>query len=266
MYHSISKHFFSCHRDSIKIRGTVFVPDRNQGEQLPIAIICHEFMANQLFSYPYAKALARCGYAAFCFDFCGGGLICSSQGSSRDMSVVTEIADLKAVIQHAKAQDYTDESTLLLMGCSQGGLVAALTATEMNRSVSGLILQYPALCIPDAARKGEMLWLKFDPTNIPEKMHSGPMRLGRRYAADVLNIDVFQTIPRYTGKVLILHGTQDTIADIADSRKAFKVYRETGADARFKTISGGKHIFRKPAHIKQAKSIISQLAIEIKEK
>lgn len=180
-------HFF-CYRDGLKIKGTVFFPEDHAQEKLPIAIVCHEFMANRLFSYPYAKALARCGYAAFCFDFCGGGLVSASQGSSRDMSVVTEMADLKAVIQFAREQDFTDENTLLLMGCSQGGLVAALTAAEMPEEVSGLILQYPALCIPDAARKGEMLWLTFDPAHIPDKMHAGPIRLGRRYATDVMDL------------------------------------------------------------------------------
>lgn len=133
-------HFF-CHRDGLKIKGTVFLPEDHAPEKLPIAIVCHEFMANRLFSYPYAKTLARCGYAAFCFDFCGGGLVSASQGSSREMSVVTEMADLKAVIQFAREQDFTDKNTLLLMGCSQGGLVAALTAAEMPEEVSGLILQ-----------------------------------------------------------------------------------------------------------------------------
>lgn len=257
-------HFF-CYRDGLKIKGTVFLPEDHAQEKLPIAIVCHEFMANRLFSYPYAKTLARCGYAAFCFDFCGGGLVSASQGSSRDMSVVTEMADLKAVIQFAREQDFTDKNTLLLMGCSQGGLVAALTAAEMPEEVSGLILQYPALCIPDAARKGEMLWLTFDPAHIPDKMHAGPMRLGRRYAADVMDMDAFQNITGYTGKVLLLHGDRDTIVDMEYSKRAFAVYQAAGADARFVTIPGGKHIFRRSAHIRQAQKTIAGFAENIKE-
>ena len=45
-------HFF-CHRDGLKIKGTVFLPEDHAPEKLPIAIVCHEFMANRLFSYPY---------------------------------------------------------------------------------------------------------------------------------------------------------------------------------------------------------------------
>lgn len=255
-------HFF-CHRDGLKIKGTVFLPEGHTQEKLPIAIVCHEFMANRLFSYPYAKTLARCGYTAFCFDFCGGGLVSASQGSSREMSVVTEMADLKAVIQFAREQDFTDENTLLLMGCSQGGLVAALTAAEMPEEVSGLILQYPALCIPDAARKGEMLWLTFDPAHIPEKMHAGPMRLGRRYAADVIDMDAFQAIKGYTGKVLLIHGDRDAIVDMEYSQRAFEAYQAAGADARFFTIPGGKHIFRRQSHVRQAQEAIADFAKRI---
>ena len=256
---------FSCYRDGLKINGTLFLPKTRKNEKLPIAIVCHEFMANQLFSFPYAKALAGIGFAAFCFDFCGGGLVSTSWGSRRDMSVLTEISDLKAVIRFAQSLSNTDESELLLVGCSQGGLVAALTAAQMPETVNGLVLLYPALCIPDAARGGEMLWLKFDPSHIPEKMHAGPMPLGRRYAADVMNMDAFRQIAGYSGKVLLMHGDRDAIVDISYAEKAESVYRAAGADIRFVIIPGGKHIFRKPSQIRQATQEITAFVRKIKE-
>ena len=261
----IERRNFSCYRDDLKINGTLFLPKMRKNEKLPIAIVCHEFMANQLFSFPYAKALAGIGFAAFCFDFCGGGLVSTSRGSRRDMSVLTEISDIKAVIRFAQSLSNTDESELLLVGCSQGGLVAALTAAQMPDTVNGLVLLYPALCIPDAARAGEMLWLKFDPSHIPEKMHAGPMPLGRRYAADVMNMDAFRQIAGYSGKVLLLHGDRDTIVDISYAEKAESVYRAAGADVRFVVIPGGKHIFRKPSQIRQATQEITAFVRKIKE-
>lgn len=261
----IEKQKFFCYRDGLKINGTLFLPKTHKNERLPIAIVCHEFMANQLFSFPYAKALAEIGFAAFCFDFCGGGLVSTSRGSRRDMSVLTEISDLKAVLRFAQSLYNTDESELLLVGCSQGGLVAALTAAQTPETVNGLVLLYPALCIPDAARAGEMLWLKFDPSHIPEKMHAGPMPLGRRYAADVMNMDAFRQIAGYSGKVLLLHGDRDAIVDISYAEKAESVYRAAGADVRFVVIPGGKHIFRKPSQIRQATQEITAFVRKIKE-
>ena len=261
----IERRNFSCYRDDLKINGTLFLPKMRKNEKLPIAIVCHEFMANQLFSFSYAKALAEIGFAAFCFDFCGGGLVSTSRGSRRDMSVLTEISDIKAVLRFAQSLHNTDESELLLVGCSQGGLVAALTAAQMPETVNGLVLLYPALCIPDAARAGEMLWLKFDPSHIPEKMHAGPMPLGRRYAADVMNMDAFRQIAGYSGKVLLLHGDKDTIVDISYAEKAESVYQAAGADVRFVVIPGGKHIFRKPSQIRQATQEITAFVRKIKE-
>ena len=260
----IERQKFSCYRDDLKINGTLFLPKTHKNERLPIAIVCHEFMANQLFSFPYAKALAGIGFAAFCFDFCGGGLVSTSRGSRRDMSVLTEISDIKAVIRFAQSLSNTDESELLLVGCSQGGLAAALTAAQMPETVNGLVLLYPALCIPDAARGGEMLWLKFDPSHIPEKMHAGPMPLGRRYAADVMNMDAFRQIAGYSGKVLLLHGDRDAIVDISYAEKAESVYQAAGADVRFVVIPGGKHIFRKPSQIRQATQEITAFVRKMK--
>ena len=57
------------------------------------------------------------------------------------------------------------------MGCSQGGFVSALfAAAHPNVVVSRLILFYPALCIPEDARRGKMLMYAFDPSNIPEQI------------------------------------------------------------------------------------------------
>ena len=260
----LNKKEFSCYRGSLEIRGTVFVPSGQA--DAPIAIVCHEFMTNRLFSYPYAMALAKSGYAAFCFDFCGGGIVCGSDGDSWNMSVLTEIEDLKSVIAFAKEQRYTNDQPLLLMGCSQGGLVAALTAAELLEEIHGLILQYPALSIPDAARKGEMLWMSFDPGNVPGEMRSGPMRIGRQYATDVMDIDTLPTITRYTGKVLILHGDKDTLVNISGSQAAAEAYEAAGADVRFQIIPGGGHIFLNPKHIIMAAESVAEFAMGIRGK
>ncbi|MGN1053002.1 MAG: alpha/beta hydrolase family protein, partial [Candidatus Scatosoma sp.] len=131
--------------------------------------------------------------------------------------------------------------------------------------VGGLILQYPALLIPDAARKGEMLWMKFDPNDIPEQMWSGPMCIGKRYVTDVMEIDTLPTITQYTGNVLIIHGDNDTLVNVSGSENAKDAYLAAGANVRMEIIEGGKHIFLKPKHINAAKLFISEFAKNIKK-
>lgn len=232
---------FICRRDGLTIRGTEYRPE---GENLPIAVVCHGFMAYADTVRQYAIALAQMGYAAYCFDFCGGSVAMGkSDGKTTDMSVLTEVEDLKAVIAFAKAQPYTGDAGLTLMGCSQGGFVCALTGAVEQTGAQRLILFFPALCIPDNAREGRMLKAKFDPANVPETFFCGPMRLGRRYPMDVMDMDAFEAIAGFEGDVLIVHGTADRIVDIAYSERALEVYRRTARSAQLVRMDGAGHVF-----------------------
>lgn len=258
----LTRHAFTCSRGSLRLRGTVFRPA--EGERFPIAVVSHEFMANRLFTMRYARLLASLGYAAFCYDFSGGCIVGASQGKTTDMTVFTETEDLKAVIAYAKEQPYAYPNRLLLMGCSQGGLVTALTAAEPETRAEAIILFYPALSIPDDARKGSMMSAKFDPENIPETMRCGPMKLGRGYAASVLDLDPFSAISAYHGDVLIVHGNADTLVDISYSRRAYDAYRaaaetalqageiQTMPNLAFHEVDGAGHIFTRPKHNQEA--------------
>ena len=257
----IEKKKFECYRGVLKIKGTVFLP-KKEGK-FPVAVICHEFMANQKLSFDYAEVLANQGMAAFCFDFCGGGVVCSSDGKRREMSVLTEVEDLRQVIRFAMEQPYSEPDHLILMGCSQGGLVAALMAAEIHNQVDALILLYPALSIPDDARNGSMLALKFDPANIPEKMMCGPMPLGRRYVEDVLDMDPFAILPQYTGNILLVHGDQDNVVSLDYSRTAEEAYRNAGARVKLVVIEGGKHVFQNKEHKELAIAEIKALTASV---
>ena len=62
----ITESTFECKRDGLTIRGTIYRP---KGDHLPIAIVCHGFMAWQDSVKHYAAFLAEMGYVAFTFDF-----------------------------------------------------------------------------------------------------------------------------------------------------------------------------------------------------
>ena len=237
---------FECQRDGLTIRGTEYRPE---GDALPVAIVCHGFMAFQDTVRQYAKMLAGMGYAAYCFDFCGGSVVKGkSEGSTTDMSVLTEVEDLRAVIAYAQNLPHTG-SELLLMGCSQGAFVSALVAARNPSLVSKLALFYPAFCIPDDARAGKMMFARFDPYNVPERISCGPMKLGRCYVTDVLDMDPFAEIAPYQGPVLIVHGTKDRIVHPDYAQRAWLTYStRPGCPPDFvelQFIQGGAHGFSK---------------------
>lgn len=237
---TILKTAFECEREGLKIRGKAFYEEN--GKKLPAVIISHGFMSNQTSVESYAETLAESGSATFIFDFCGGGIKCSSDGKSEDMTVFTEAKDLNAVIDYVAARSFVDKNNITLMGCSQGGFVSGMVAAERGKEIKSLVLFYPALCIPDDARKGQMLGFKFDPNNMPEILSKFPMKIGREYAACVLEKDAVDMIKGYDGEVLIVHGTADRIVDISYAERAYKAFGENRC--RLLRIQGGGHGFK----------------------
>lgn len=245
----INKSAFACQRDGLTIRGTEYRPE---GDCLPVAVVSHGFMAFQDTVRQYAVSLAEMGYVSYCFDFCGGCVVKGkSDGRTTEMSVLTEVKDLEAVIQYARGREYSNPEEILLMGCSQGGFVSAIAASRLNSIVSKLVMFYPALCIPDDARAGKMIFAKFDPDNIPDMIRCGPMKLGKCYVKDVIGIDPYQEIQDFSGDVLIVHGTKDKIVDMEYSKRAYELYLENKGKkdeprvVSFFPIDGGRHGFSK---------------------
>ena len=251
---------FSCKREELAIAGEVYRPDREEGK-LPAVIICHGFGGNYESNRHYAEAFAQTGYAAVIFDFCGGGIPSRSEGKTEEMSVLTEKEDLKAVIGAVSKLPYVDPENITLMGCSQGGFVCAMTAQELQEKVRRLILIYPALCIPDDSRRGQMILARFDPRNIPEIVDCGPMKLGRRYVTDVQHMNVYDEIREYRGPVLIVHGSEDELVPVSYSQEAYRQYLKThgeipGANCQLALIDGGNHGFWGPRQASWEKYVI----------
>lgn len=233
----MKKEKFSCQREGLTIRGHIW---GSTELPKPVVILCHGFMANEKTCHTYAKLLAEMGHTAVTFDFCGGGLGTKSDGKSENMTLLTEKKDLLAVIRYIKEQPYADPARISLLGCSQGGFVAALTAKELGNDIESLILFYPAFCIPDDARRGKMMFFKFDPENIPEILGSFPIKLSGEYAKCVIDMDPYEEISGYCGRTLYIHGTADDLVNISYARRGKEVY----PDCRYEEIQGGGHGFQ----------------------
>lgn len=215
---------FECKRNQLTIRGTEYKPE---GEKLPAVIISHGFTGNSTQVITECRTFASWGYAAYAFDFCGG---CAdgtgkSDGSSLDMTIDSECADLTAVIEYVRTLPFIDGDRITLMGYSQGGFVSALTAAKFPAdSFENLILMSPALCIPDDARAGKLAGTSYDVQKVPEVLDCGKIKISKKYHDNVVNRDAFEEIAPYTGRVLLLHGDADSIVDYHFAIKASQTY------------------------------------------
>lgn len=217
----IKKTRFEIDSQGYKLRGFILRPQL--AGKPPAVIVSHGFASCTRDTKKYAMVFVEEGYAAVCFDFCMSGSG-KSTGSSLGMSVLTEKADLLNVLDYIKALDFIDPDHITLAGCSQGGFVSALAAAERESEVEQLVMYYPALCIPDDARRGQMINAKFDPAHVPEQFKALFVRLGAKYALDVQGMDPYREICGFSKPVLIVHGTEDKLVDISYSRRAAQSY------------------------------------------
>lgn len=220
-------------RDGNQIYGVVYIP-QEAGQQMPAVIFSHGFGGNYQVGAQYAEALAAKGYVVYCFDFCGGSPESLSDGSTLEMSIFTEQADLEAVIAMIQNLDYVDSDNLFLIGTSQGGAVSAITAADHQEEIRGAILLYPAFCLVDMTKE------RFDSVeDIPDTYFSLWMTVGRTYAENLLDYDIYEEISGYEKDVLILHGDADGIVPLSYSEKALEVY----PSAQLEVLPGARHGF-----------------------
>lgn len=220
--------------DGHAIYGEIYIPDGIE-EPMPAVIFSHGYGGTHAIGAPYAQALAEKGFVVYCYDFRGGSNSSRSDGSPLDMSVFTEKADLEAVLSMLQSLDYVDNERIFLMGTSQGGMVSAMTGAAHPEEVRGMMLLYPAFCIPENAR-AQFSTLE----SVPDQVSFFSwLTVGRRYVEDVWEYDVYADVAAYEKNVLILHGDQDGIVDIAYSQRAIEAYPA----AELKVIQGAGHGF-----------------------
>ena len=220
-------------RGENQIYGVLYIP-QNAGETMPAIIYSHGFGGSHRSGTQYAEAMAAKGYVVYCFDFCRGSPGSQSEGSTLEMSLFTEQADLEAVIEMIQGLDYVDSSNLFLMGTSQGGAVSAITAAKHVDEIRGLVLLYPAFVLADNANERYQ-----SPEEIPDTQFFMWMDVGRAYFEPLLGYDIYADIEAYDKDVLILHGDEDSIVPLSYSEHAAEVY----PSAQLEVLQGAGHGF-----------------------
>ncbi|MCI7190040.1 MAG: alpha/beta hydrolase, partial [Lachnospiraceae bacterium] len=229
---SIESQLFTCKRDGLLIRGAQYLPSNFREEKsYPAVIISHGFTGIYTDVDDFCRDFARMGYVAFGFSFCGGSRFdaaadLKSEGETTDMTILTEVADLLAVKEYVQNLPYTDNSNLVLVGFSQGGFVSGLAAAKCGDEIRKLIMVFPALCIPDHARRGCLGGANYDADNVPEEIDCGNIVLGKIFHDTVVGMDPYLELSAYKGPVLILQGLEDQIVDYSYAIRAQANYEK----------------------------------------
>ena len=136
------------------LAATLEKPALKSGEKCPIVIICHGFGGNRDrgTTCTIGHQLPTENIASIRFDFNGHG---ESEGRFEDMTVPNEIEDAKCVYQYVSTLPFIDTKRIAILGASQGGVVASMTAGELGHGkLKAAVLLCPAAVLRDDCIKG----------------------------------------------------------------------------------------------------------------
>lgn len=228
-YHYIETNF-TVNEDDVYAK--IYIPDSDSAK-MPAVILSHSANLTADSMNSYASGFAKRGYVALAFDFRGGSANSRSDGDIKNMTLFTECDDLKGAIKTAAALEYVDEDRIFLFGTSQGGLITALTAEEVE-NVKGQILLYPAFNIPELVSKFSGF---SDFTDLFGSFSFGTY--GKDFMNTLKGFDVYEHIGGFDGNVLIIHGSKDFIVNKSYSERAAEEYE----NCALKIIEGAGHGF-----------------------
>ena len=226
--------------DGIRLNAKLDMPaDYREGQRCPLVVVIHGFTGHieETHIVAVSKGINAAGFATLRADMYGHG---QSDGSFRNHTLFKWMTNALTVIDYARGLDFVTD--IYLCGHSQGGLLVMLAAAMKHDVIKGLIPLSPACMIPEIARSGELLGLRFDPNHIPEVLNSWDGReLDGNYARVAQTIRVEDAIERYRGPVLIVHGDADEAVPVQYGIRAAEAY----ANGRLVLISGDDHCYNR---------------------
>ncbi|WP_054955670.1 alpha/beta hydrolase family protein [Paenibacillus dakarensis] len=216
--------------------------------RVPLVVICHGFVGSRIgvdrLFVKTARELAADGYMVVRFDYIGCG---ESSGSYGAEGLESMIAQTRSVLDYALNCIDVDPSRVTLIGHSLGGAVALQTAVRDHR-VKNLVL-WSAVGYP----------FNDIVTITGRKVYDESVKAGR---ADYLGYEFspmffeslaagqpFQEAAKFTGNVLVIHGTSDDIIPVDYAflfQKVFWMRQEGRCDKEIifqadHTYSSGPH-------------------------
>lgn len=160
-----------------------------------------------------------------------------------------EPADVRAAFDHLAAHPAVDKDRLGALGFSQGGvfslLIAAHLGSEGPGSVKAVVAYYP---VTDFER-----WLDDPRRTGPEKW---AFRFVRRFFYRASGAETEEELSTFLARaspypqaekihapVLLVHGTEDTSADVRESRLMAERLEELGTPVELVELEGAGHVF-----------------------
>ena len=236
-----------CQSKGKNMVGELYMPSGAEGK-LPVVVMGHGYNSSAYECEEYAKLLAEHGIASYVLEFCGGSSTSRSEGETTEMSVFTESRNFIDATKMLRKRKDIDRKQIFLLGCSQGGLVSAITTAAKPRMYRAQILVYPALMIGEHA----VTLHPKEALTSEEGVEVMGMKLSHVYYDRLLKYDVYSKLKKYRRPTMIVVGSEDEMIAGDVAQKASQGYK----DCEVNIIPGGKHGFPDPENKRIAANYI----------
>lgn len=223
-------------RGETELSASLELPRERGNRRFPLVILMHALMMDRrepLFEQITQRLLER-DMAVLRFDFSGHG---RSGGRFEDMTLPLELEDAAAVLAYGEQLSFVGSVSLL--GHSQGGVVAGMTAGAFPEKIHALVLMAPAATLAEEARRGRIAGARYDPAHIPPYISCFGRRVKGDYAKTAQTLPIYEQTQHYPGPVCLIHGTADALVPATASQQ----YHTCCKNSRLHLIPGADHEF-----------------------
>lgn len=216
-----------------RMLGIVELPEEDG--KFPVVLMLHGFGGDHItsaFKFPrLSRRLVKKGFATVRFDFRGSG---NSEGDFVEVSPCTECRDAMEVIDWVRNSGWCD-GRVSLLGYSLGGMISSLVVGK-SENINSLCMWAPAIMnrelFEDAFKKFES---EFEKNGYLD--YQG-LKIGKVFANEAIKIDAAKELEKFTGPVMIIHGSAD---NTVPHESVMKYAAERSLE--FKPIEGAGHKF-----------------------
>lgn len=223
----------------------------HKDKQYPLLIICHGFVGSKVgvdrLFLKTAEALTREDMIVLRFDYCGCG---ESSGDYGKTGLDDLIDQTLTVLQFAESLQNVNTKEITLLGHSLGGATATLTAV-MSKKIKRLIL-WSAVAQPYEDISRIVGKEQVDSLKNGESIDYLGYRFTKPFFASLRKHEPLQTAARFTGNVLLIHGTADEdipVSYVNEYKKAFSK-RHVGQCLAYE-IQEANHTYSNGVHFEQ---------------
>lgn len=232
------------------IPATVCIP--NGEGKFPAVVMLHGTGSNRDEAGEGYKVAApvlaeKYGIATIRIDFMGSG---ESTADYMGYTFDSAVSDAVAAAEYMKTLDNIDGGHIGVMGWSQGGTDALLSAARAPEVFSSVVTWAGAPDLSDMLPDELYEQAKANGFFVMEFDWRTPLNVSLQWCEDVKNVDVLAEFAQgYTGPVLAIHGEQDTTVDpewsnkivAASTNEASRTFFIEGMDHTFNVFSGEKY-------------------------